>query len=315
MRFEDFSDFGNETTFKLSGLYRITDSIAVRSTYATGFRAPTIGQQNFSTITTTFGPDGTLVSSGTVPPTSPPALLRGGGPLQPETSDSISFGVAFEPEAFSLTVDYFKIDMEDRITQSPPQTLTPEEAEELEELGFSARGLTSFRFFTNDFATTTEGIDIVLSMPLEFMSSGSTQIYFAGNWTKNEVTANPSGLLGPTEIQQIEEGIPTTRANVTLNHAADRWRGFFRLNYYGSYDEAHLNSLGRLIEAGSVVTVDVEAGYDITDNLQLIVGAQNLLDEFPESNPFAGATGAKYSITSPMGFNGGVYYGKVRFSF
>ena len=119
VRFEDFSDFGNETTFKLSGLYRITDSIALRSTYATGFRAPTIGQQNFSTITTTFGPDGTLVSSGTVPPTSPPAsYLRGGGPLQPETSDSFTFGVAFEPDTFSLTVDYFNIDMEDRITQS-----------------------------------------------------------------------------------------------------------------------------------------------------------------------------------------------------
>jgi iron complex outermembrane receptor protein len=87
------------------------------------------------------------------------------------------------------------------------------------------------------------------------------------------------------------------------------------LNYYGGYDEAHLNSLGRLIDAGSVVTVDIEAGFDVSDNIELIIGAQNLLDEFPEDNPFAGATGAKYSITSPMGFNGGLYYGKVRFSF
>ena len=315
VRYEDFSDFGNETTYKLSGLLHLTDTIALRSTYATGFRAPTIGQQNFSTITTTFGPDGTLVSSGTVPPTSGPALLKGGGQLQPETSDSFTFGVAFEPDAFGLTIDYFNIDMEDRITQSAAQSLTPEEAEQLEQEGFSAAGLTSFRFFTNDFATSTEGIDVVLTMPLEFLGSGSSQLYLAGNWTENEVTANPSGLLGPTEIQQIEDGIPTTRANVTLNHAADKWHGYFRLNYYGGYDEAHLNSLGRLIKAGSVVTVDLEAGFDISDNLELIIGAQNLLDEFPESNPFAGATGAKYSITSPMGFNGGLYYGKVRFSF
>ena len=73
--------------------------------------------------------------------------------------------------------------------------------------------------------------------------------------------------------------------------------------------------MGRLIEAGSQVTVDIEAGFDVGDNVQLIIGAQNLFDEFPESNPFAGATGARYSITSPMGFNGGLYYGKVRFSF
>jgi len=205
--------------------------------------------------------------------------------------------------------------MEDRITQSAAQTLTPEEAEELEEAGFSAAGLTSFRFFTNDFETTTEGIDVVLSLPLEITSGGASTLNFAGNWTDNEVTANTSGLLGPTEIQQIEDGIPETRANATLTHAEDKWHGYVRLNYYGAYEEAHLNSLARLIDAGSVFTIDIEAGFDISDNIELIIGAQNLLDEFPESNPFAGATGARYSITSPMGFNGGFYYGKVRYSF
>jgi iron complex outermembrane recepter protein len=315
VRFEDFSDFGNETTFKLAGLYHISDSVSLRATYATGFRAPTIGQQNFSTITTTFGPDGTLVSSGTVPPTSGPALLRGGGPLQPETSDSFTLGIAYEPEAFSITLDYFKIDMEDRITQSAAQSLTPAEAAQLEAEGFSAAGLTSFRFFTNDFETTTEGIDVVVSLPLELTSGGASTLNFAGNWTDNEVTANTSGLLGPTEIQQIEDGIPKTRANATLSHAEDKWRGYVRLNYYGAYEEAHLNSLARLIDAGAVFTIDVEAGFVVGDNIELIIGAQNLLDEFPESNPFAGATGARYSITSPMGFNGGFYYGKVRYSF
>ncbi|MCP4299587.1 MAG: TonB-dependent receptor, partial [Gammaproteobacteria bacterium] len=315
VRFEDFSDFGNETTYKLAGLYRISDAVTVRATYATGFRAPTIGQQNFSTITTTFGPDGTLVSSGTVPPTSGPALLRGGGQLQPETSDSFTVGFAYEPESFSVTLDYFSIDMEDRITQSAAQSLSPAEAAQLEAEGFSAAGLTSFRFFTNDFETSTQGIDVVLTLPLELTAGGATNLNVTGNWTENEVSANTSGLLGPTEIQQIEDGIPEIRANATLSHAEERWHGYFRLNYYGGYDEAHLNSLGRLIDAGSVVTVDVEAGFDVTDNIELIIGAQNLLDEFPESNPFAGATGARYSITSPMGFNGGLYYGKVRFNF
>ncbi len=315
VRFEDFSDFGNETTFKVAGLYQVSDAVTLRATYATGFRAPTIGQQNFSTITTTFGADGTLVSSGTVPPTSGPAMLRGGGPLQPETSDSFTVGFAYEPEAFSVTLDYFSIDMEDRITQSAAQTLTPEEADQLEKEGFSAAGLTSFRFFTNNFATSTQGIDVVLSLPLELTSGGASNLNFTGNWTENEVTANPTGLLGPTEIQQIEEGIPTMRANATLSHAEENWHGFVRLNYYGAYEEAHLNSLARLIDAGSVVTLDVEAGFDVSDNIELIIGAQNLLDEFPESNPFAGATGARYSITSPLGFNGGFYYGKVRFNF
>ncbi len=312
VRYEDFSDFGSEVTWKLSGLYHVSDSVTLRSTYATGFRAPSIGQQNFSTITTTFGPDGTLVSSGTVPPTTLPAVLRGGGQLQPETSDSYTLGIAYEPENFSLTVDYYYIKMKDRITQSAAQSLTDAERAQLDQAGFSSAGLTSFRFFTNDFATRTKGLDVRFSMPLSLTDSGSTSLNFDANWTETRVTANPSGLLGPTEIQQIEDGIPAYRANLALIHNADRWRGIARLNYYGSYDEAHLNSLGRLIEAGSQITVDAEFGYNVTENLELVAGAQNLFDSFPESNPFAGATGAQYSITSPAGFNGGHYYLKVR---
>lgn len=314
LRFEDFSDFGNETTFKLAGLYHITDQFSIRATASTGFRAPTIGQQNFTAITTTFGPNGSLVSSGTVPPTSGPALLRGGGQLQPETSENYTFGVSYQGDAFGLTVDYYNIDMEDRITQSAAQTLTPAEAAQLEAEGFSSAGLTSFRFFTNDFESSTRGVDAVLTAPLDLFG-GSSSLDVVVSWVDNEVTADTSGLLGPTQIQQIEDGIPNVRGNATLSHAADSWRGLVRLNYYGSYDEAHLNSLGRLIAAGSSVTLDVEAGFDVGENIELIIGAQNLFDQYPEDNPFAGVTGALYSITSPFGFNGGFYYGKVRFNF
>jgi len=312
VRYEDFSDFGSEVTWKLSGLYHLSDSWTLRSTYATGFRAPTIGQQNFTTITTTFGPDGGLVSSGTVPPTSLPAVLRGGGQLDPETSDSYTLGVAWEPDSFSLTVDYYNIKMDDRITQSAAQVLTDEERELLKEAGFPSAGLTSFRFFTNDFSTTTQGIDVRFSMPLSFSDSGSTVLNIDGNWTETEVTSDESDLLGPTQIQQIEDGIPVYRANAALIHNADRWRALARINYYGGYDEAHLNSLGRLIEAGSQVTVDAEFGYSVTESFELVAGAQNIFDSFPEKNPFAGVTGATYSITSPVGFNGGFYYFKVR---
>ncbi len=315
VRFENFSDFGNETTFKLSGLFRATEMVSLRSTYATGFRAPTIGQQNFSAITTTFGPDGSLVSSGTVPPTSGPAVLRGGGQLQPETADSFSFGVAFEPDAFSLTVDYFNIQMEDRITQSGAQSLSAAEAAQLEAEGFSSAGLTSFRFFTNDFATTTQGVDVILTLPLDLTEDGITNLSVAGNWTENEVTSDPSDLLGDTQIQQIEEGIPNVRGNATLTHIGDNWHGLVRVNYYGAYDEAHLNSLGRLIEADGQFSVDIEASYRVFDNTELIIGAQNAFDSFPEDNPYAGATGAQYSITSPLGFNGGFYYAKVRIDY
>lgn len=319
VRFEDFSDFGTETTFKVSGLYRLTDDLTLRSTYATGFRAPTIGQQNFSAITTTFGPTGSLVSTGTVPPTSGPAILKGGGPLQPETSDSFTVGVGYQPDLFSLTVDYFNIKMDDRITLSKNQTITPAEAAQLEAAGFTSTGLSSFRFFTNDFSSTTQGVDVVLTVPFSIVDGGKTTFTAVGNWTKTEVTSfdptDPNELLGPLQIAQLEKGLPKYRGNATINHYQGDWRGLIRVNYFGSFEEPHLNSLARIIDAGDRVTVDAELGFNVHENVELVLGAQNVFDSFPERNPFATATGAPYAITSPQGFNGGFYYGKVRVTF
>lgn len=319
VRYEDFSDFGSKTTYKLSGLYHLTDDLALRSTYSTGFRAPTVGQQNFSAITTTFGPTGSLVSTGTVPPTSGAAILKGGGPLQPETSDSFTVGIGYEPGLFSITVDYFNIKMDNRITLSKNQVLTPAEAAALEAEGFSSTGLSSFRFFTNDFSSTTEGIDVVFNMPVSITAGGNTNFSLAGNWTQTNVTsfdpADPNELLGPLQIVQLEDGLPEYRGNAMITHDQGIWRGLVRVNYFGSFKEAHLNSLARIIEAGDRVTVDAEVGVYVHKNVELILGAQNIFDTFPERNPFAAATGAAYAITSPQGFNGGFYYGKVRVNF
>ncbi len=319
VRFEDFSDFGSTTNFKVSGLYHISEDFTVRSTFATGFRAPTVGQQNFSAITTTIGAGGTLQSSGTVPPTSGPAVLRGGGQLQPETSDSFTLGFAYENDAFSLTVDYFNIKMSDRITFSKNQSLSPAEAAQLEAEGFSSSGLTSFRFFTNDYSSTTQGIDVVATIPLNFTDTATTNLSFAGNWTDTEVTSfdptDPDELLGAAQVLQIEDGLPNYRANATLTHVADVWRTLVRVNYYGAFRESIFNSTTRVIEVGSDITLDAEVAFTVQERVELIVGANNIFNTFPEDNPFAVSTGATYALTSPLGFNGGFYYAKMRFDF
>ena len=67
-------------------------------------------------------------------------------------------------------------------------------------------------------------------------------------------------------------------------------------------------------EASSEYTLDVELGYYILDGLQLVVGAQNVTNEYPDENPYARDFGARYAETSPMGFNGGFYYSKLTYS-
>ena len=151
---------------KLAGRYAFTTVIAVRSAISSGFRAPTPGQQNAFNVTTEF--DfllGDLVNNGTIPSTSPAAALRGGQPLQPEASINYSVGAVIDTGPFAFTADYFRIDVADRLTITKNFSLTADETASLIAAGFAeAANLQKFRFFVNDFATRTQGIDLRLNL-------------------------------------------------------------------------------------------------------------------------------------------------------
>ena len=164
---------------------------------SSGFRAPTPGQQNGFNIATIFDPAlGDLVNNGTIPSISPVAALRGGMPLQPEKSVNYTAGVAFDTGPFNLTADYFRIDVSDRIGITSNFTLADAEIDGLLAEGIdSARDLRTFRFFTNAFATASQGVDLVSTFtPLALR--GNTTISAVFNYTDTEVTDNGMGLLG-----------------------------------------------------------------------------------------------------------------------
>lgn len=319
VRHEAFSDeTGNETTFKVSGMLRLTDALAVRSTYATGFHAPSIGQTQFSTTTTEFDADGNLVESGQIPPTSPTALAVGGSPLKPETSDGVTFGIVFDGDRLSLTVDAYYIEVDDRITLSASQQLSDEQRQALIDEGFqAATGFGSFRFFINDFATETTGVDVVATMPLDLFS-GQTELRAAFNWNETDVTSfdptDPNELLDEVRVTQIEDNYPNVRGNLSLTHFEDSWSGYLRVNYYGEFTEMHVN--GNLpIFADAVTTVDAEFTYNFTDRLDISIGAENLLGEEPTRNPWDFIVGSKYPTTQPNGLDNGLWYLRASYDF
>ena len=53
-RFEDFSDFGTTTNFKVAGRYSLGNLATLRGNFSTGFRAPTPGQSNYTGVVTSF---------------------------------------------------------------------------------------------------------------------------------------------------------------------------------------------------------------------------------------------------------------------
>ena len=332
LRVEDYDGFGNTVNAKVSGRRQVSDVVSLRAAVSTGFRAPTPGQQNAFNVTTAFDPEtGGLSNSGTVPSTSAPAALRGGEDLQPEDALNFSAGLVVDRGAFTLTADIFLIDVDDRLAVSEtfrqcalimePGCVTDDEIEQILAGGFvEARNLKNFRFFVNDFATETQGLDVVGTwVPPEL--GGDTTFSLVFNYTKTEVTDHNPDTVGPFRIATIEQGLPEFRWNLSMNHSAERWSLMTRLNYFDGWwdSEDAQNLLGRnnapiYPDYSGEFLLDVELGIPLPNDTSVAIGVQNLLNTYPEVNPGGAAgVGNQYGQFSPFGFNGAYYY--VRFNY
>ena len=317
IRFEDFSDFGNTTKGKLAGRYQLNDTMALRGAFSTGFKAPTIGQSNVRNVTTAFGTDGKLIDRATLPPTNPVAELKGGKPLTPEESEAISFGFVGEfDNGLFVTVDYFNIEVTDRIATVSGIKLTQDDINTLLSQGVQdASSFDEVSYFTNDFDTDTTGVDIVANYSQDFMG-GENKYSLAYNWTETEVTQHSSNI-STERVRMIEENLPNQRWSFTTNHANDGWRLMARLNYFGDIYEDHLDSGLPIEDISAEFTVDLEAAIDVNENFEFVLGAKNAFDETPDRNTMWDneIAGAKYPVTSPIGINGGFYYLKGVYKF
>ena len=315
LRLERFDVFGATTNGKLSARYALTGAVSVRGGVSTGFRAPTPGQQNTFNVQSTIDPETLdLVDSATVPSTFRAAQLRGGRPLDPETSVNATAGVVVDTGPFTLTADYFQVDVGNRLALSQNFTLGADERAQLLTEGIaSARTLAFFRFFINDFSTRTRGVDVVSTWtPLAL--GGATVFSFAMNHTDTEVT-NDSDLLAPGDVRAIERGVPETRWNVAVNQRAGRVGLLGRLHYYGSWVD-HIDARSARGAAAPVLggrfILDLEASVPITAAATLSVGGQNVFDTYSDRmDLFAARFGLPYSQFTPWGMSGGYYYARL----
>ena len=309
LRYEDFSDFGDTTKGKIAFRWQALENIAFRGAFSTGFKAPTLGQSNVRNVTTAFGTGGELIDRATLPPTDPVSQLKGGEQLTPEESESITFGVVADfDNGLFITADYYNIELTDRISTASGIALTEEDIATLLAQGINdASSFSEISFFTNDFDTTTEGLDVVANYSMEMMG-GETKFSLAYNWTSTEVD-RASENISPERIRMLEDNLPAVRYSATANHTNGDWRFLARLNYYGSIFEDHLDSALPIDKVGSEITVDLEVAYNFTEEFTVTVGAKNAFDEYPDENTqYAGIAGSLYPTTSPIGINGGFYY-------
>jgi len=309
VRFENFDGFGAAVNGKLAGRYGFTDALALRGSVSTGFRAPTPGQQNAFNVTTEFDRElNAPVNKATIASTSEVAKLRGGKALDPETSLNVALGAVIGWNQVAFTVDYFRIAVASRISLTQDFRLTAAEVQRLLAEGISSAGdVRDFRFFTNDFDTRTQGVDVVATYEPEAMA-GATTFTLLFNHTDTEVTAYSPDVLDDRRILELRRALPRNRWNLSVAHASAPWRFLARLNYFGGwYDSEDV----RFNDGGT--TVDLEAAYSLAKSASFTFGAQNALNKFPGVNPNAAQVGNPYSQFSPYGFNGAFFYARFNY--
>ena len=314
LRYEDFSDFGSTVNGKVAGRYTMSDSVTLRGSVSTGFHAPTPGQANVSTTITTFdGSTGLQVEEGLVRPTSAGALAVGGAPLKEEESVNMSLGFTADiADNTTLTFDMYKVAVDDRIYRTG-------------DIDNGSGG--SISFYTNAMDVEHQGFDLVLATSFELMSGMDTMASVAFNHNTIDVvgqkTINGVKPVSESLIEDIENNYPENRLVFnTFTNINEQWSLMARLNFYGEhYDER--GSIGAATDPSaqidSVIYLDVELGYDMTDNLRLTAGGSNIFDEYvdeigaPNANRMS--VGLQYPRRTAANYEGGSLYVRAQYDF
>ncbi len=300
-RSEDFSDFGATSNIKVAGRYSFGDLATLRGGYSTGFRAPTPGQSNYTGIVTSFdGPTGMQVQEGTVRPTDQLAIDLGGAPLVPEEATNTSFGFTSSPiDNLSLTFDLYTIDIVNKIIKS--RSLAVENNPEFKKLAF----------YTNALDTKTSGYDLVLTYRM-----GNTNLGLAMNHNETEVVEqrqiNGEDPISAGLIDNIENNLPKDRIIATVTQDfGDALSLMVRLNNYSeTIDERSAQDV-----IDPITFIDVELSYAVSNNLNVVFGANNVTNAYPNEIDTRASQGMPYPRRSPLGYHGGMTYIRLMYDF
>ena len=324
-RFEHYAAFGSTTLGKFQVRFKATDWLALRSTVSTGFHAPTPGQSNVETLSTTFLPGTTTqVQIGTYPVTSVAAKYYGAVPLKPEESTNLSAGIVLTPiRDLLVTLDGYSIEVRHRIGISQTFNVTQADITALPALAYVGPGGT-VQYFTNGFNTKTKGADLVASYPFQFGDFGRLETALAFNYNLSHVTEYNPKVITQARIDDIEHYAPNRRLNMNLSYALGPFRATVHENWYGTYRDEN-DYPGQLFS--KKWTTDLDLSYQVFKNFTVAVGGRNIFNAFPDPIANTAAShiypqtggesdGERYPRTGgPFGFNGAFWYVRVSATF
>jgi iron complex outermembrane receptor protein len=344
LRFENYSDFGNTTNYKLASRYKLTDNINLRGAVSTGFRAPSLHQIYFNSTSTLFT-NGVPSEVGTFSNDSQVAKLLGIPQLKQEESQSASVGFTAKiPEArLTLTADAYIVRIDDRVVLTDQFVANTPELVTL----FNQAGANKAGFFANAIDTESKGIDIVISHKANVGNGLTLKTDLSGtiSSTKRVGSIHASKILedagqinsyySESSRVYLQEAVPRVKANLTNSISVNKFDFFLRNVYFGqvtdpntgdangdgAVDTAVINGKTVAVEHpiwGAKVITDLSVGYKFTESAKIVIGANNLFDVYPDENLESLKSSNQFTYSrnvSQFGQNGRFLFARLSFSF
>ncbi len=349
-RFENYSDFGNTSNFKLAGRYKFDNMTSLRASLSTGFRAPSLQQINFSSTFTTV--QGGQISEVKIAPNSNPITKAAGIPeLKQEESLNLSFGVSIKPvNNLTLSIDAYHVKVEDRVVLSGQFSADDESLSENLRNTLKDLHVSYAQFFANAVNTTNNGVDVVLDYNQKFENS-SLKYLFTANFQKMkidqinvpaELNTSPSNkeyFFSAREQYFLLASAPKTKFGMGLEYSWSRFSIGSRLTQYGQIDilgYGDFQTLDPEVPSDSDPNVryrdeynytrkwvhDLYASVRILDGAHIYVGADNLWNVHPDLGYVPRAAGWAYNNETggpydavQMGGNGRRLFARLVFNF
>ena len=342
-RFESYSDFGTTLNFKVASRVELVRGLALRGAASTGFRAPALGQLWFNNVSNQFVIDatGNLVPNRILTSNNESSVTKAFGvpPLKQETSVNFSAGITARPsDRWSITVDGYRIGIDDRIVISSPfRSSDPVIGPIVTRLlaPFQRAGVTTAQFFTNAVDTRTVGMDVVVTHG-RALAGGTLTLTGSANFTKTEVErvnipqamadtftsgnfdAVRNILLNREDRNRLEDALPHEKGSLTARYARGRFSGLARATSYGKIVYLHPNGPANDETFGAKTLFDLDLGCDLGAGLRVAVGAINVFNTFPDeqtksTNISLGRFVYSRRVTQ-FGMNGGFYYARLLLS-
>ena len=295
-RQEYYNDFGSAFVWKVSGRTKLAgDKLTLRSSLSTGFRAPGLHQVNLQIAQQIFVPGHGIQTKGVISNKSLQAQLLGVPALKPERSLNFTAGFGMRPSKdFSLTLDYYNIDIKDRIILSSNIGHTSAGNTQLDDV-LSANGIVGVSFFTNGIRTNTQGIDLVANYRnIQINPGSSLNVSLAGNYTISNrllgMTSTPKLIANTDQVifDYTQEALlltsrPKYKAILSGDLTWNKWSFFLNNILFGSatFRSEGLDRNIKLFFKSKVVT-DTHIGYQFNQRWSVSLAVNNILNILPE---------------------------------